>query len=349
MSQSPEMCVIFTSQAHDAPAGTIASIMVHCKTLDLSHTGDLLTDPLSEQERNDLQWYLEEYWKWPYEGFAQRGKEIEALLTEVGKRLYRIVFGSTQAMSILQACSSQLSQQLQISIISDLPAALSLPWELLHDGQNFLALRADHPASIVRSLPLNEQIEQKTAFVPPLRILLITSQPEETGFVDPRSISRELFDELGDLIQAGAVELEFLRPPTLAALKSRLKKRKRPVHILHFDGHGIFGKSAAKQGMLAFEDKSGRLDAVKAELLARVLQDSGVRLVVLTACQSARSPSPVLPGERRPRLQTAVHGPARDMQAPRHTSGAWLGTRRGPRAPGSIHLQPCSRHRAPQG
>src|SRR2546425_2434159 len=40
---------------------------------------------------------LEEYWKWPFEGFAQRGKQIEYLLPEIGKRLYKAVFGNVEA------------------------------------------------------------------------------------------------------------------------------------------------------------------------------------------------------------------------------------------------------------
>ena len=289
MSQPLDLCVTLTSPPQDAPSDIIASIALDCEMLGLSYTGDLLTDPLTQRERHDLQWYLEEYWMWPYEGFAQRGNEVEALLTEAGKRLYRTVFGSTQAMSIAQTWSSQPGQQRQISITSDVPAALSLPWELLHDGQSFLILRTGQSISIVRRLPLSELAVRQTTFAPPLRILLVTAQPGGTGFVDPRSIARELFDELQAQSEAGTIELEFLRPPTLAALRARLRARKRPIHVLHFDGHGTFGKEAMKQGMLAFEDEEGRLDAVKAGVLAQVLQDSNVRLVVLTACQSAMS------------------------------------------------------------
>ncbi|HZU68781.1 MAG TPA: CHAT domain-containing protein [Ktedonobacteraceae bacterium] len=284
-----ELSITLTSPPSDAPANCLASLVLSCETLELSCEGIFLPDPLTRQERNDLRWYLEEYWLWPYEGFAQRGKEVEALLTDVGKRMYRIVFGSTQALSVLQACCSQPDQPLQISIVSDIPSALSLPWELLHDEEYFLTLRHRHPISIVRRLPLSKQSERETTFTPPLRILLITAQPEGTGFVDPRSIARELLDELGGQIEAGVIELEFLRPPTLSALQTRLKKRRRPIHILHFDGHGTFGLGTVKQGMLAFEDQEGQLDPVTAEALATVLRDSGVRLVVLTACQSAMS------------------------------------------------------------
>lgn len=287
MNQLLDLGVEFIPPPQDMPSKILATFTLRCDQLGLFHSGDLLHEPLTPQERRDLQWYLEEYWMWPYEGFAQHGKEVEQLLVTVGQRLYQILFGSAQAADLVRAWRLQGSKEYQISIISTLPAVLSLPWELLHDGENFLLLHADHPVSIVRRLPLNEQVGQEAAFAPPLRILLITSQPERTGFVDPRSIARELFDELGSQIEAGAIELEFLRPPTLAALQTRLRKRKRPVHILHFDGHGTFG--AAKQGMLAFEDEEGRLDAVKAETLTGTLQDSGVHLVILTACQSAMS------------------------------------------------------------
>ena len=61
-----------------------------------------MNDPLTQQERDDLRWYLEEYWKWPYEGFAQRAREVEELLPKLGKRLYESVFGSRQADRIVQ-------------------------------------------------------------------------------------------------------------------------------------------------------------------------------------------------------------------------------------------------------
>ncbi len=72
-----------------------------------------------------------------------------------------------------------------------------------------------------------------------------------------------------------------------------------PVHVLHFDGHGAFGQEQAlrdglrfksggpQQGMLAFENEEGKEQLVLGEELAQVLQDSGVRLAIFNACQSA--------------------------------------------------------------
>jgi tetratricopeptide (TPR) repeat protein len=303
MSQMLDLKVNFTPPPAGAGPDVLASITLLYDAAGLSHSGDPLRDPLTKQEREDLQWYLEEYWQWPYDGFLSRGKQIEALLPQIGKRLYESLFGSKEADRIVQKWLSQPETAgiFQLSLLSDLPAVLSLPWELLHSEQGYLALRGRRPVSIVRRLPQSElTTDQAISFTPPLRILLVTARPEGAGFADPRSIARELLDEVQPAIDAGTIAVEFLRPPTLLALQERLRDTKRPpIHILHFDGHGIFGDGqrtpqadphllqGGRQGMLVFETEEGMLDLVKAEDLAQTLQDSGVQLAVLTACQSA--------------------------------------------------------------
>jgi hypothetical protein len=65
----------------------------------------------------------------------------------------------------------------QLSVVSNVPAALNLPWELLSDDQGFRALRARNPVSIVRRLPQNELGSSPATFAPPLRVLLVTARP----------------------------------------------------------------------------------------------------------------------------------------------------------------------------
>jgi hypothetical protein len=65
-------------------------------------------------------------------------------------------------------------------------------------------------------------------------------------------------------VAEGRIAIELLRPPTLAALQERLQDKQRPVHILHFDGHGTFAGGAAgpheqllrggQQGQLAIKE-----------------------------------------------------------------------------------------------
>ena len=114
-----DLSITLTPPPQGSPPDAIASIALNCgEPHNLSHAGDLLTGPLTEKERIDLRWYLEEYWKWPYEGFAKRGKEVEALLVDVGKRLYKAVFGSADAEEVIQAWRLQPNVARQISIIS---------------------------------------------------------------------------------------------------------------------------------------------------------------------------------------------------------------------------------------
>src|SRR5260370_1092881 len=284
-----DLCITLVPPPPGASPETIAMIELRCDQLGLNYAGDVLTDPLTSRERENVRWYLEEYVEWPYEQFLERGKKIEAFLAEFGKRLYQAICASPGAMGVVQAWRLQPAvQQRQISIVSDIPTALTLPSELLHDEQGFLVLRTRTPVSLIRRLPQRELSAFPTSFEPPLRILLVTSRPDDAEFVDPRSIARELLEEVQQQVDKGAIALEFLRPPTLPALRARLSDASQPpIQVLHFDGHGVFGGGKNSQGMLAFENEDGREDLVKAEDVAQVLQDSGVHLAVLTACQSA--------------------------------------------------------------
>src|SRR6266849_9792076 len=153
MNQLLDLAITLTSPGKGKKQSqAIATIALNCAELGLNHAGDLLHDPLTQQERSDLRWYLEEYWKWPYEGFAQRAKGVEELLPKVGKRLYESVFGSIQADRIVQKWLSTQGEH-QISVMSEIPQVLSLPWELLHSEQGYLVMRTRHPVSIIRRLP----------------------------------------------------------------------------------------------------------------------------------------------------------------------------------------------------
>ena len=120
-------------------AGVVAQVELRCDELGLSCPARPLLDPLGASDREDLAWYLEQYWQWPFREFARRGARVEQRLPEIGRRLYDAVFGTPEAMTVLQPWRLQPGVARQISILSDVPAALSLPWELLHDEQGFYA------------------------------------------------------------------------------------------------------------------------------------------------------------------------------------------------------------------
>ena len=81
---------------------------------------------------------------------------------------------------------------------------------------------------------------------------IVICRPDGAGFIDPRSIATPLLDELDSMPEQ--FEVEFLRPPTLKALDERFRDENKPhVHIVHFDGHGVYNKTV-RLGFLLFED-----------------------------------------------------------------------------------------------
>lgn len=246
MDQPLDLSITLTAPPQGSSPDAITSIELHCYQLGLQYNRDVLIDPFTPQERENLRWYLEEYPEWPYEQFLERGKKVEVFLVELEKCLYQAVCGSSEAMGVVQPWRLQSLQpgtQRQISIVSESPRALSLPWELLHDEQGFLVLRTRNPVSLVCRLPQRELSVFPAPFEPPLRVLLVTARPDNTSFTDACSIARELLDEVQEQTDGGTIAMEFLRLPTLRSRSARLSDTKRPpIHIMHFDGHGIFGE-----------------------------------------------------------------------------------------------------------
>jgi hypothetical protein len=192
-----ELTITLLSPAQDAPEGALASFILAYPTQGLIHFGGWLSDPITPREHEELKWYLQEYWEWPFAEFLERGRSIEHKLKEIGQRLFNSVFGTPQATRILAAWDADPLQPRQISLIlaDEVPAALALPWELLHDEQGFLTLRTRQPVSLIRRLP-QTQAALNQPFEHPLRVLLVTARPDNAEFIDPRTITRELFDEV---------------------------------------------------------------------------------------------------------------------------------------------------------
>ena len=104
MSQLLDLAITLTPPGKGKKQSqAIASIALNFDAQGMHLSGTLLHDPLTQQERDDLHWYLEEYGLWPFYEFAERGKHVEELLVQVGKRLYKEVFGHPSAAGIVQA------------------------------------------------------------------------------------------------------------------------------------------------------------------------------------------------------------------------------------------------------
>ncbi|MER2266117.1 tetratricopeptide repeat protein [Methylobacterium oxalidis] len=253
--------------------------------------------PLTDADREDLRWYLEDYLMAPYAVYEERGQQIGQRLPEWGEALFEAVFGPGQPGR--DAYLKSREGESELVVISRSPAFLSLPWELLQDPQRATPLALDLKA-IDRTLI----IEGAATPVPPgevLRVLMVIARPAGLKDVGYQMVARPLVERLEAV--RGRVDLDVLRPPTVRAFRQTLAQAAEeghPYHILHFDGHGTFGNLTAgshsgqiqfkhgikQSGYLVFEAEGGGDDFVSADQFAQTIGQAKVPLVVLNACRS---------------------------------------------------------------
>lgn len=246
----------------------------------------------------------------------------------IGQVLYRALIPPdskvksllNESIQIAKTCGAQLLVQLKFEEDTVQVARLpDYPWELIHDGTGFLLhnqvgfSRYIAFSAVPPSLPAVEQV----------KVLLISSGALDKvlGFEPLPKEGSEIAEKLKAAIGSQRIQLEELPRPTLDELAAYLTchSGKEAPHLLHFDGHGLFGKLCSAcsrmhkgikaqqcqkcgnplpdaQGYLLFEDEYGAPDYVSASQLGSLLQQTrqsdgryqtgGVAALVLSACQS---------------------------------------------------------------
>jgi len=274
-----------------------------------------LVAPLGPIESEELSWYLEKYAVWPSHYFRDRAKKVEEKLVEWGRLLYEAALPLTSTINVLQAWAwidgatgRRFSVYVDATPLAGTPEEeakasreaatllLGLPWELLHDGKRYL-FQGAKPTRVRRRLPSTDAFEVPVV-APPIRILLVTARPEDDScpYIDHRISALPLVEAMEAL--PGLVQLQVLSPPTLPALREELdhaRRRGKPYHVVHFDGHGVYDRTVGLGG-LCFEQPEDadkltdrRHVTVYTKDLGPLLLDHRIPLVFLEACQTAQA------------------------------------------------------------
>ncbi len=221
----------------------------------------------------DLRWYLEDFLDYPFHPDTEVAERVQDCLVKWGEDAFSALFDNRDGGAMLDAAIDGHYRNLHLQIASDDPRVLAWPWEALRDPKaNYLA----HACQIERRLdsvpdpgPFPENLPKDR-----VNILLVTARPFEND-VKYRSVSRLLVE----LVQKRNLPafVRVLRPPTFEALRSHLRENPDFYHILHFDGHGAYGKSAESasgftfrgmEGCLVFETDTGEPDPFSAEKIS---------------------------------------------------------------------------------
>jgi hypothetical protein len=302
----------------DAIANSVDRRFTIVKILELTRFAQ---DDFSEDEQA---WMLQEQILLP-----ERNAFHPHYLATIGRKLYQIL--SIDIQKVIDAALADAKRDhtwlhIRLRFPADDPKYLRLtdyPWELLHNNYDFLAHQG---VTFSRYIAYNSP-RPNLPNVENLRVLLISS-----GAGDSRMGLRPLPDTerkaiaqgLQQAQNEGLIQLEHLDSPTRNALRTRLLEHRNTAvpHVIHFDGHGFFGKCCNEpgcrkaaftiathcecgaplgepQGYLVFENSDRTADYVSAKELGELLGnlerreppnlEHGIALVVLSACQSGMS------------------------------------------------------------
>lgn len=258
------------------------------------------------------------------------------LVKNIGQALYQSLFptGGKLEGILKSALRSSESQNTYLHIQFTFQADsvqrsrfADYPWELLHDGTRFLAHRR---VTFSRYIAY-ESSQPNLSTTEKINVLLISSAAFDTAQGLRKLSNQEQQAVLQGLQKAqaqGHINLNQLEYSTTECLRAYLIEHQgaKSPHIVHFDGHGLFGKRCLNQecrtihkgikvercracgtllpesqGYLAFEDEEGGVDYVSAEEFGLLLQTAsagdgitashGITLAVLSACQSGMAVS----------------------------------------------------------
>lgn len=207
---------------------------------------------------------------------------------DVGGKLLTSLFPGSAAgcLTASLATANAAGKGLRVRLrFTDCPDVAQYPWEFLYDAtvDRFLCLSARTP--VVRYLELPEP-PRPLPIESPLRILTVVSKPVDVPELDVEREWTNLGRAMQRVIGEGLVELQRLPSATMQDLGQHL--RTGDYHVLHFIGHGGFDESG-NQGVLVFEDASGRSRLVSGDELGAHLHDHrSLGLVLLNSCEGAR-------------------------------------------------------------
>jgi tetratricopeptide (TPR) repeat protein len=275
---------------------------------------------LTDQDREDLRWYFEEYLKFPFDPAPKIAARIEKRMNEIGAGLFVKVFlASDEAKRVLESVCARLADT-RIEIVTDDPHAESIPWELMQDPITGESLLQRASAFVRVSSSAGDRLRGASLISGRVRILLVICRPGGGTDVPFRSVARHMIRGLS-AGSAATFQLDVLRPPTFGRLKevlSEARKAGQPYSVVHFDGHGFYDDPLTldsglppkkKRGHLVFENASltgSNKEYIDGQRLGPALAEAEVSLLVMNACRSAHAEPLLAPTATAGEAETRV-------------------------------------------
>ena len=322
----------------------------------------ILANKALETSRFDPASFFEDEIDWmrEHELLDEEQKDFTSTFQQqIGQMLYSSLFPeNSKVRSLLKEAISAAQRErkllhLQIKAEHDdghLVPMFDYPWELLHDGEEYLAASGVAISRYIRYEKAPHDLPQ----VQQINVLLICSRAYDIDnklFKLPEEGFEQVRESLEEVEQDELISLKVLEKATYRELGKYLTEYQdeEGPQVIHFDGHGLIGRRCSSQscrrvhagvnpgtctcgakldepeGFLLFESDqdADTADYIGAQNLARKVllanlsdkgeEQAGVVLIVLSACQSGVSLG----------ADSVFNGVAQSLISSAYTSGRW--------------------------
>ena len=145
---------------------------------------------------------------------------------------------------------------------------IQYPWELLHNGDHFLLASGIFTLSralLQPNIPAGCELPVHL----PMRVLYIGSSPSDCPSLETEKSFQALQNGLAPLVDTGQVLIDRLEPATFDELVRYLNsyggvgkfndsETEIPCYVVHFDGHGAYGRLCTKNSCEKLNDASAQ-------------------------------------------------------------------------------------------
>lgn len=241
------------------------------------------THPVSASDQQELEWYFREYLDRPFVPAKTRAEAITTGLANLGRLLFEVVFNSgEEAQSIYSTAKADGFNNYNLVIMSQRAEFLGLPWEVLNQPESGY-LVTDF-ASVVR----RRAADPMPAFsmelpTDQLNVLMMSPKLNSDSFYGSLATQTAQALEALDI----QVELDYVTPGTVEALRDYLSERAGHYHLIHLDGITI----DAESGQLLLEDAGHASKPVPASQIIDLLHQAQIPVALLTGGSSGVSDS----------------------------------------------------------
>jgi CHAT domain len=217
----------------------------------------------------------------------------EERLRRLGTRLFDLLF-TGDVKRLFDQASGNGPQFVPLLLCVEDYRIAGWPWEYLFDGSRKHFICREFYPVCRRIFALDNRTTTRDRRRKKIKLLVVVGVPPNDGEATPDEEVKWITEVLASNLDASEFELNVVRPTDAADLQKMIRLSYKDVDVLHFFGHAAYDELTEK-GFVVL--KNGVESSFPADELGRLLIQSGVQLVFLNACETARSSSTSDPGQ----------------------------------------------------